>query len=230
MSLFSGIGNALFGVPQPSSAPYTQQAQQDEAAARQYAGREQSDYNNEALLGSNLWRTVNGGGPSVADTQLQQSLGQNLNAGLAMGSGSTGANAVLARYLASQATGDQAAQIAQAAAIQRAQEMQAAQRQLGGLYGQMDQQSSGLYSTNLNNGLGYNGLASGVDQTNANRDMQTEAAGLQALSGAGSMFFGRPPTPGGGGGGGGIASATPSYGSLYARQQPGYLASQTAGG
>jgi hypothetical protein len=197
MSLFSSLGNYLFGVPQPSSAPYTQQAQQAQQMARQYAGREQSDYNNEAGLADNLWKTVNGTAPSVADTQLQQSFGQNLRSGLAMGSGASGSNAVLARYLASQATGDQGAQLAQAAAIQRAKETADAQARLGQVYGNMDASSAGLYGTNLSSGLGYSNLANNVDQANAQRDQQSEAAGLQFLSGVGSMYFGRPPTGGG---------------------------------
>lgn len=189
MSLFSSFGNALFGVPQSSPAPYDAQAAAAQAAAKQYATREQSDYNNQAGLADSLWKTANGTAPSVADMQLQQSFGQNLNNGLAAGAGATGTNAVLARYLATQATGNNGAQLAQAAGIQRAKETQAAQQQLGGLYGNMDQASSGLYGTNLNTGLGYSNIASSVNQANADRDLKTEAAGLQALSGPAAMYF-----------------------------------------
>lgn len=189
MSLFSSFGSYLFGVPQSSSAPYDAQAAAAQAAAQRYAGREQSDYNNQAALADSLWRTANGTAPSVADMQLQQSFGENLNNGLAAGSGATGTNAVLARYLASQATGNNGAQLAQAAGIQRAKETQAAQQQLGGLYGNMDSASSGLYGTNLNTGLGYSNLANSVNQANSGRAQQSEAAGLSALGGLGSMYF-----------------------------------------
>lgn len=209
MSAFSSLGQYLFGVPQVSSAPYTQEAQQLQQQAQKYAGREQSDYNNEAGLADSLYGTVNGtGGPSVADTQLQQSFGQNLNNGLAMGAGASGANSVLARYLAAQQTGNSGAQLAQAAGIQRAKESQAAQQQLGGLYGNMDSQSSGLYGTNLSTGLGYNTLANNVDQANAGRQQNATNAALGAAAGlatGGASYF-----SGMGGGSGGLGSSDPA--------------------
>jgi hypothetical protein len=209
MSAFSEFGNWLFGVPSVSSAPYTQDAQADQDLFKQYAGREQSDYNNESALGANLWKTVNGtGGPSVAQTQLQQTLGQNLDNGLAMGSGASGANSVLARYLAAQQTGNSADAIAQSAAMLRAKEVQGAQQQLGGLYSNMDASSAGMAGTSGNLGLGYSGLANSVDQANAQRQQQAEAAGLQFVSGLGSMYFGKPP----GGIGGGASASTFSPG------------------
>lgn len=221
MSLFSSFGNYLFGVPQANSAPYTADADAARRAAAQYAGREQSDYDSEARLGSSLWNTVNGTAPSVAGLQLQQTLGQEQAANLAAGAGSTGTNSVLARYQALINNGNQQAQTAQSGALLRAKEVSDAQGRLSGLYNNMEGSSAGLYGTNLSTGLGYSNLANSVDQANAQRAQQSEAAGLQALSGAGSMVFGRTPTP--------IASATPSYGSLYSRQQPGYAASQYAG-
>lgn len=206
-SVFSSVGNYLFGVPQPSSQPYTQQAQQLQQQAGQYAGREQSDYNNEAGLAAILNRTATGTAPSAADMQLTSDFGQNLKNMTAAGAGATGANAVLARYLATQGVGTNGAALAQAAGIQKAREAQAAQQQLSGLYGNMASQSGNLYGTNLSTGLGYNQLANNVNQANATRDQQSEAALLSGLSGAGAMYFGR--SPGAGAGTGGEASGAP---------------------
>lgn len=205
MGLFSGLGNYLFGVAPVSSAPYTQQAEKLQQGAGQYAGQEQNAYNRQAQLSDNLWSTINGAGPSVAGVQLQQATDQNLRNGMAMGAGGTGQNAVLARYLAAQRTGDSAANLAQSAALLRAKEVADARAQLGQTTGAMANEGAGLYGTNLQTGLGYANLANSANQAQAGRDQQAEAAGLQALGGLGSMYFGRPPTGAmGGGGGGGV--------------------------
>lgn len=203
MSLFSGLGSALFGVPPVSSAPYTQSQQDAQAAARAYAGREQGAYAGQQQLADNLWNTIYGRGPSVADTQLTQGLDQALAAGNAMGAGASGQNAVLARFLAAGATGNQAARAAQAATLLRAQETANAQGQLGNLTGAMAGESGNLYGTNLANGLGYANLANSANQAQAARDQQAEAAGLQFLSGIGTTAVTGIPKIGGSGGGGG---------------------------
>jgi hypothetical protein len=224
MSLFSSFGNALFGVPQQSTAPIDADAEAARAAAAAYGSREQSDYNNEAGLADNLQKTVNGtGGPSVAQTQLRQTLSQNLASGLAMGSGSTGTNSVLARYLAAQQTGNAGAAAAEAGAVARAQEIANAQKNLAGLYSDMGSRSAGLFGTSTNTGLGYSNLGANVAQNNAANDQKSEAAGLQFLSGMGSMYFGKPPS----GIGGGMSPS--AYGAGYSAAQPGYVASGTAG-
>ena len=198
MSLFSGLGNSLFGVPPVSSAPATQQQQTDQASAAGYAGREQSGYNAQQQLADSLWNTINGKGPSVADIRLQQALDQGLKQSMAMGAGATGQNAVLARFLAGQ--GYDPAQAAQAGALLKAQETQNAQQQLQGLTGTMAGESGNLYGANLSNGLGYANLANQINEANAQRSQQAETAGLNALAGAGSLFFGAAPKIGIGGG------------------------------
>jgi hypothetical protein len=198
----SGFANYLFGVAPPSTAPYTSQMNTLNQGAGQYAGQAQTAFGNEQQLGSNLWNTINGQGPSVAATQLQQSLGQNLNQGLAMGAGGSGANSVLARYLASQATGQNADQIAQALALLRAQEIAQARQQYGQNAANMGNQAASLYGTNLQTGLGYANTAAGLDTNNANRQQQTSNAfygGLaNGLGSAGASYFsGRGPSGGG---------------------------------
>ena len=209
----SGFANYLFGVAPPSTEPYTSQMNTLNQGAGQYAGQAQTAFGNEQQLGSNLWNTINGQGPSVAATQLQQSLGQNLNQGLAMGAGGSGANSVLARYLASQATGQNADQIAQAQALLRAQEIAQARQQYGQNAANMGNQAANLYGTNLQTGLGYANIAAGLDTNNANRQQQTSNAfygGLMnGLGSAGASYFsgGGGPSGGGGGGGGGGGDA-----------------------
>lgn len=239
MSALSGFANYLFGTQPVNSQPYSNEMQTLNQGAGQYAGDAQSAFNSEAGLGANLWNTINGAGPSVASTQLQQSLGQNLNGGLAMGAGGSGANSVLARYLASQATGQNADQIAQAQALLRAQEIAQARAQYGQVTSNMANQAGNLYGTNLQTGLGYANTAAGIDTNNANRQQQTSNSfygGL--LSGGGAALGGYLSSGGGGGGynpaasmaasGGAFTGLSPSsYGKLYSGAQPGYGASES---
>lgn len=242
MSLFSGLGGYLFGVPPVSSTPYSAQAQQLQQDAGKYAGQEQSAYNSQQQLADSLWNTINGRGPSVADIRLQQALSQGLGQTQAAGAGATGENSVLARYLAARAGGDQAAGAAQAGALLKAQETQAAQGQLGNVEAQQANEGSNMYGTNLSTGLGYSKLTNDVDQENANRAQQASAATLNALAGLGSMYFGRSPSlsvggsPGGSGiaasydaSGGGSSLSPSAYGAGYSSAAPGFSAGRSAG-
>lgn len=217
----SGFANYLFGVQPPSSSPYTTEMTTLNNGAVPYAGDAQSAFNSEQGLGANLWNTINGAGPSVAATQLQQSLGQNLNTGLAMGAGGSGANSVLARYLASQATGQNADQIAQAQALLRAQEIAQARAQYGANAANMANQAGNLYGTNLQTGLGYASTAAGLDTSNANRAQQTSNMFYGGLlngigTGVGSYASSGAGTGGGGGlygGGSGLYGGNSALGS-----------------
>jgi hypothetical protein len=239
MANFSNFANYLFGAAPVSSSPYTQQSTAMNAGAGQYAGDAQSAFNSENGLASNLWGAINGAGPSVASSQLQQSLGQNLNNGLAMGAGGSGENSVLARYLASQQTGNQADQIAQQQALLRAQEIAAARAQYGQVTANMGNQAGNLYGTNLQTGLGYAQTAAGVDTNNANRQQSTSNAVMGGLLSGGGAALGGYFSGGAGGAAGSGAGASmaaaggaytglspSSYGQLYSQQQPGYAASQ----
>lgn len=218
MSVFSSFGNSLFGVPEPDAGTAQAIAAQAQQQARQYAGREQSDYNSESQLADQLKNVISGAQPSVASTELQKTLGQNLAANTAMGAGSTGVNAVLARYAAMKNQGDMAADAAQTGALLRAREIAQNQQLLGGLYGQMGQRSAGLYGTTANTGLGYANLGNNIAQANADRAMKTEAAGLQFLSGIGStvipgirgLYSGGANTSVAGDGFGGLNSSDPA--------------------
>lgn len=246
MSALSSFANYLFGTAPVNSSPYTNEEDTFNQGATKYAGDAQSAFDAESGLGANLWGVINGtAGPSVAATQLQQSLGQNLNTGLAQGAGASGTNAVLARYLASQSTGNSADQIAQAAAILRAQEIAQARQQLGQVTANQANQAGNLYGTNLQTGLGYAQTAAGVDTANANREQSTSNAVLGGLlSGGGAALGGYFSGLGKGGGssptdadsisgssgasGGVYTGLTPSnYGKLYAGAAPGYNASES---
>ena len=244
MGTLSSFANYLFGTAPVSTDPYTSQMQGLNQGAGQYAGDAQSAFNSEQGLGANLWNTINGQGPSVASTQLQQSLGQNLNGGLAMGAGGSGANSVLARYLASQATGQNADQIAQAQALLRAQEIAQARQQYGQNASNMANQAGNLYGTNLQTGLGYANTAAGIDTANANRQQQTSNSFYGGLLSGGGAALGGYLSGGGpagaalAGGGRGVADSfnasggaytglsPSSYGNLYSQQAPGYAASR----
>lgn len=95
-----------------------------------FQGQEQGAQAGQTGLGVSLARTVAGtGGPSVAQTQLQQSTGQIAAGQESQAAGATGINAALARYAAMQNTGAAQAQAAQSAAVLRAQEVAQAQKE-----------------------------------------------------------------------------------------------------
>lgn len=223
MGALSSFANYLFGTSPVSTAPYTSEMTSLNAGAAPYAGDVTSAINSENGLGANLWNTINGIGPSVAATQLQQSLGQNLNGGLAMGAGGSGANSVLARYLASQATGQNADQIAQAQALLRAQEIAQARQQYGQVQNNIANQAGNLYGTNLQTGLGYANTAAGIDTANANREQQTSNmfyGGL--LSGGGSALSGYLSS-------GSPAQTAPTYNSSPGANNSGFWSNPTNG-
>jgi hypothetical protein len=196
-SFFSSFGQSLFGVPNTSDSGAAAGQTAATNAANQFLGQEQSANNAQAGTNAALEQTINGTAPSAADLQLQQTLDQNRRATLAAGAGGTGANAVLARYQATQLGGGQAAAAAQAGAQLRAQEVAQATQQLSANnQGQMNNAGS-LYGANLTSGLGYANLANNVTQANAQRDTLFGAAGLGAAGGLanglgslGSKIFG----------------------------------------
>ena len=222
MSLFSGLGNAIFGVPPVSAQPYEDEAQKLQQGAGQYAGQEQSAYDSQQQLADSLWNTINGRGPSVADIRLQQALGQGLAQTTAAGAGATGTNAVLARYLAATANGNQAAQAAQAGGLIRAQETANAQNQLGNVTANQANEGAGMYGRNLDTGLGYAKVANDVNQDNAKRQQTAENALLGAatgvvggIGGIGASYFKNALSGAGGAGGGsaggsGLSSSDPA--------------------
>jgi hypothetical protein len=219
MSLFSGLGSAIFGVPPVSAQPYEDEAQKLQQGAGQYAGQEQSAYDAQQQLADSLWNTINGRGPSVADIRLQQALDQGLAQTTAAGAGATGTNAVLARYLAATANGNQAAQAAQAGGLLRAQEAANAQNQLGNVTANQANEGAGMYGRNLDTGLGYAKVANDVNQANAQRQQTAENALLGAATGLpgalgslGAMYFkgGGGGGSGGSGGGSGLSSSDPA--------------------
>src|SRR6185437_14425201 len=123
---------------------------------------------------------------------LDQGLAQTTSAG----AGATGTNAVLARYLAATANGNQAAQAAQAGGLLRAQETANAQNQLGNVTANQANEGAGMYGRNLDTGLGYAKVANDVNQDNAQRQQTAEnellgaTAGVAGgLGGLGAAYF-----------------------------------------
>ena len=195
----SGFIHKLIGADNPSTQPYDQQAQLAQQQAQAYAQREQQAYDQQRQLALNLWGAINGIGPSVAGTQLQQTLDQNNRAAMGMASGASGTDSVLARYMAQQAQGANNANALQSGALLRAQEVANARAQLGGLTSGMANESGNLYGNNLQTGFNYAQLGAGMGQENAQRDTVLGAAGLQGASNLGSMIFSRIGSNGSGG-------------------------------
>ena len=189
--MLSGLVHGLLGVDNPGTSQLGTNADELRRQQAQYGAREAQNYAGESGLAAGLQRTINGtAGPSVAETQLTQGLDQNNAAMLAAGAGASGQNAVLARYQARQAQGEQAAHMQQAAAVLRAQQVAAAQQQLAQLRAAMGGQSIGLFGTTLAGGLNYDQLKAQLDQANAQRDTVLGAAGLSGLSQLGASYFG----------------------------------------
>jgi hypothetical protein len=109
----------------------------------------QGAYGQQGNLVNDLLRTANGQGPSVANTQLQQGLGDINRNAMSQAAGATGAGGVLARYGAMIGGANAAAQTNQAAAIQRAQEIAQARAQAANVLAQQQQNTSALYGTNV---------------------------------------------------------------------------------
>lgn len=91
-----------------------------------------------------LDRTIQGTGPSVAGTQLQQGVGQTRNAISAQASGANGVNAGVANYGAIQAIGAAQAKQQQDAALLRAQEVEQAIKAKAGILGQEQAATVGM--------------------------------------------------------------------------------------
>lgn len=134
-------------------------------------------------LQQRLQRTENGtGGPSVADAQLQQGLGQIRSAANSEAAGATGADAALARQDATLATGDAATKTNQQAAVLRAQEVAQAQQQEAGVLGNEASENAGLYATNLSGATAASGQAGTEEGT-------VEAANQAAKESEDQLFF-----------------------------------------
>lgn len=131
-----------------------------------YGNQYQQAFQGQTGVVQQLQRTVAGtGGPSVAQGQLQQGLGQERSAANSEAAGATGANAALARQDATLATGDAATKTNQDAAVLRAQEVAQAQQTEAGVLGSQAGESAGLYGTNLAGANAASGLAGSEEGT-----------------------------------------------------------------
>jgi hypothetical protein len=123
-------------------------------------------YQRQSAASRGFDSVINGTAPSVAQTQLQQGVGQIAQQQLAQASGATGQNAAIARIAAMQNTGAAQAQANQAAAVQRAMEIDQARRAKAAISGQQAGEAGSMYGANLSGAVGFSSpavTASGQD-------------------------------------------------------------------
>lgn len=107
-------------------------------------------------LAESLRQQMNGGGPNLANQQLQNTTGQNVSNQAALMAGQRGASAnsgLMARQIAQNGAGIQQQAAGQASSNRLAQQL-GAQQQLANVYGQQGQLGAGLI--NGNNQIGSN--------------------------------------------------------------------------
>lgn len=224
MGLLDGLGSYLFGIKPVDDSQAKADAEAQRKAAAAYAAREANAYGGQQRLANNLWGVVNGQGPSVAGTELQQGLDANLAAGNSMAAGGSGANGALNRYAAILAAGKANVDTNQQAALLQAQQTAQARQQLSGVTGAMAGESGSLAQSSNANDLAALGLAAGIDESNQKSTAAVDGAllgGISSLGAAGltaGMGVGAP-----------VAAVAPTAaataGSLYSASQPGYSAS-----
>lgn len=166
-----------------------------------YGNQYQQAFQGQTGLTQELQRTINGTGPSVAQGQLQEGLGQIRSAANSEAAGATGANAALARQNATLATGDAATKTNQDAAVLRAQEVAQAEQAKGQVLGSQAGESSGMYGTNLAGANAAAGLAGSEEGTlegaNQHATEQQNQLEFNLLNGAGTAAA-KAATGGGG--------------------------------
>ena len=147
-------------------------------------GQEAQTFGGETGLGSTLTNEINGGGPNLANTQLQAGTAQNVNEVAGQLASQRGVNPALAQYQAStnQALANQSS-AGQAAALRQQQQL-AAQGQQASLLAQQGQQSNNLLGNSAYGNQGQNTLnLSNLMQTQG-LNQQTSAQNAQLLQNA----------------------------------------------
>ncbi len=174
------LDSALLGA---DTSPLTQATSEDRRRSDEFfrqLAKLQLDYQQQqsaqAATTRGLDRTINGTGPSVAGTQLQQGLGQTQAAIGAQTSGATGQNAGTAQYGAIQALAAAQAKQQQDAALMRAKEVEDAIKAKGGILAQEAQATGNMAGINAIGATGLSGqsttAAGGVVGAN---EKETEA-------------------------------------------------------
>lgn len=127
-----------------------------------YQAQQQAGFSGEQGLAHSLQNTINGGGPSVAQTQL--GMGQDALAAqmMSQAAGVSGPGALAAQLAAMRGTAAGQIGVNQQAALLRAQEGQQAQQQLANVYGNMAQQGQAGYNANLQGGSNFANTAAGL--------------------------------------------------------------------
>lgn len=150
----------------PNTSVLTNATGYDQATAQQffqYLNALRQNYQNTLNAQNNLVGQNNaviaGAAPSVAQTQLQQGLGQQRAALSSQAAGATGQNAALANYGSIQALGAANAKANQDAALLRAQEVAQARAANAGILGQEQQATGSMAGTTTAGGTGLSGQA-----------------------------------------------------------------------
>jgi hypothetical protein len=133
-------------------------------------------------LGTTLDRTIAGTGPSVAQNQLQQGLGQVRQQAESEASGTTGQNSALARYAAIMAGGNAAAQTNQQAAGLRAEEVARAEAAKAGLLNNEQAAIGGMYGANTTGANAAGGQAIQGSNAEAQINLQNTESNRQLAS------------------------------------------------
>lgn len=139
-------------------------------------------FNAEGQLSRSLNDTIEGRGPSVAQTQLEAGLGDIRHAQESEASGATGENGALAHMNAMVNTGQAQAQANQAASLLRAQEIAGAQRTQAGVLGNQASQAQGMYGANLSGASGFSAQAGNEATTQANIDEARHEANMRLVT------------------------------------------------
>lgn len=196
------------------SAQNTYQAQPAQMQQTQYGGMIQDAYAQQQMqnqqqnaLAGQLQQAALGNGPSIAQQQLGQALGQAQNTAASQMAGARGLNPALAARLIGQNQAAQAQGAAGQSAMLKFQEQMAGRQELanvlanqragninmfGGATGAQGQQNA----TNVQNQLGAQQINAGIAQQNTAQQNQITGGLLGAAAGAGMMgAFGKDAAP-----------------------------------
>lgn len=185
-SVVNGVGKALGGLAGGGQNEFLAKA--PDIMGPDFEGRIMSSENqyygniaNQQGLASALQDQMNGGGPNLAQLQLQDATNRNIQQGAGMIASQKGVNPALAARLVAQNTAQNNQQAAMQAAQLRMQQQLAAQQQLAGVYQGIGQQNLGAqqilhnsadnqYSLANHGQLAAQQINAGVAQQNAQQN------------------------------------------------------------
>lgn len=192
--------NSVQAGPRDKATPaLTQLSTQDQEMSRRlmaqlalYNQQYNQAYQQQGAVSRGYDAVINGTAPSVAQTQLQQGVGQIAQQQQAQASGATGENAAIARIAAMQNTGTAQAQANQAAAVQRAIEIDQARKAQAGIAAQQAGEAGSMYGANLSGAVGFSSPAvtgAGAERTAQQKeDEATKAFWSNLIKAGGSAI------------------------------------------